>query len=81
MNKEEINKPTDIEPIDPKINVSINQYNLQGKFIKTFESLQEAATEAHITTSEITMCLNGTFKSCAGYQWRKKAIEGVQPVV
>lgn len=70
MNKEEVNKQ-DIEPVTEVIQVSVNQYGLDGKFIKTFDSMSEAAAEVNITTSEITMCLIGVIKTAGGYQWRK----------
>lgn len=46
----------------------INQYDLKGNYIKTWNSVAEAQKE--IGSSHIWQCLNGTFKQTKGYIWR-----------
>jgi len=48
----------------------VNQYDLNGKFIKTFESLTEAAKSAKISRTMILLCCKAMRHSGAGYQWR-----------
>lgn len=48
----------------------VNQYSLDGKFIKTFQSIKSANQECHIVAGEISEACNGKFKSAGGYMWR-----------
>lgn len=48
----------------------VSQYTLNGKFIKTYISIQEAANENRLTCSLISACLHGKQKMSGGYQWR-----------
>lgn len=60
INCHEQSDPKSIEKIDPNT----------LKVIKTYLSIQEAADENQVNHSAITMALNGTHKSCAGYYWK-----------
>lgn len=68
-------RPPDIEPYlgKPCIKgkVPVNQYGLDGKWIKTFESIWDAHKSTHIHTSSISACCKGRYKTAGGYQWRK----------
>lgn len=49
----------------------INQYDLQGNYIKTYNSILEATllfTNKH--SSNISQCLNGKINTAYGYIWR-----------
>lgn len=48
----------------------VNQYNLQGKFLMTFESLNEAARQTGTSQPKITEVCRGRRKSAGEYQWR-----------
>ena len=48
------------------------QYSVNGKFIKEYGSLGEAAKSVNRTTSAITMCCKGKTKVTAGYKWEYK---------
>ena len=50
--------------------VSINQYDKEGNFIKTFGSISVAAEEVGCQKSGIVFCLKGRLKSSAGYVWK-----------
>lgn len=53
--------------------LSVRQYSLDGKYIKTFPSLASAAKEIGIThsqTSDISKCSKGKSKYAHGYIWR-----------
>lgn len=49
---------------------SIEQYDLQGNFIKTWNSLADASNCLHISRGTLCSCLKGNIKSCGGYQWK-----------
>lgn len=55
LNKEKFNKP-------------INQYDLNGNFIKTWESINEAIR--FYNNKAIEFCCKGKRKSASGYQWK-----------
>lgn len=46
----------------------IAQYDLDGTFIKTWDSILDAERELNI--SNITAALSGRYHICGGYQWR-----------
>ena len=52
--------------------VKINQYDLEGNFIKQFNSLTEAATAYGITSSNISVAAQHKYnrKTAGGYIWK-----------
>lgn len=48
----------------------INQYELDGTFIRTWHGIREAARELRVNRSGITNCLSGKKPSAFGYQWK-----------
>lgn len=50
----------------------INQYNLDWTFIKTFESLQEAAKNFNWNPSNIMCCCKWIYKTSYWYNWKYK---------
>lgn len=55
---------------DSKKAISVDQFDLEGKLIKTFGSIADAATELGCQRSGICFCLKGRIKSSAGYVWK-----------
>ena len=53
-------------------NVKIVQYDLQGNFIKEWDSITEAETHLGIFDSGIVRCCQGKQKQCGGYVWKYK---------
>ena len=51
---------------------SIEQYDLEGNFIKTWDSLADASNELNISRGTLCSCLKGAIKSCGGFQWKYK---------
>lgn len=49
---------------------SVNQYDKKGNFIKTFDSVSNAAKEMECTVGAISNCCLGRTKTSMGYQWR-----------
>ncbi len=47
----------------------VNQYDLQGNFIKTWNSTREAEREMGAEHSKISKCCNGKQKTTKGYIW------------
>ena len=60
----------------------IYQYSKDGKFIKSYNSLKDAATELNILSSCITHCANGNkkFPSYGGFIWRYEKLKSVDKV-
>ena len=56
--------------IQEKLGTKINQYDLDGNFIKTWNSISLAAKDLSITNSSIHSCCNNKIKSYKGYIWR-----------
>lgn len=48
---------------------AVNMYELDGTFIKSFDSMAEAESETHISHSHISQCCNQKRKSTGGYRW------------
>lgn len=51
---------------------SINQYDKNNKFIKTYESLRDASRKLNIPHNNISYALNNKIKSAGGYIWKYK---------
>ena len=52
------------------IKKSVKQYDLNGNFIKEYESLVEAARQTGSMDSKITLCCQGKRQSHNNFQWR-----------
>ena len=48
----------------------VNQYTLDGEFVKTWSSATEAAKELGIQKSSISQCINGKRYIAGGFAWR-----------
>lgn len=48
----------------------VNQYDLQGNFIKTWDSISEIEKEYNVTHTAIRFCCLNKIKTCKGYIWR-----------
>ncbi|MBN1181806.1 MAG: hypothetical protein JXB49_05920 [Bacteroidales bacterium] len=68
-------RPPDIEPYSvkqwKKPKVPVNQYDFDGHYIETYESMWEASKETGATASSISACCKGKYKSAGGFMWRK----------
>ncbi|PCI27771.1 hypothetical protein COB55_05180 [Candidatus Wolfebacteria bacterium] len=51
---------------------SINQYDMEGNFIKEWESIKEAGDSLRVTPENIGKVCNGSNKTAAGYIWKYK---------
>lgn len=47
----------------------VNQYDLNGNYIKTYSSLNKASKELNISNN-IYLCCTGKIKTCGGYIWK-----------
>lgn len=63
------------------LNKKINQYTLDGQFIKTWESITSAEAEYNLTS--ISNNLRGVSKYCGDYQWKyyNGSVENIDPVI
>ena len=52
----------------------INQYALNGKFIKQWNSLSDASRNLRISVSGISACCRNINKTCGGYIWRYEEV-------
>lgn len=48
----------------------VNQYDLNGNFLKTFNTVSDAAKEVGCVVSAISNCCLGRTKTSMGFQWR-----------
>lgn len=48
----------------------INQYTLEGKFIKTWDAIRDAERELNIPATLISCCCKGKYKTVHGFIWR-----------
>lgn len=53
-----------------KHGIKTNQYDLEGNFIKTWNSAREASKYYNIDEGNITQCCRKRSKSCNGFIWR-----------
>jgi len=67
---------------NPRSQIPIAQYTLDGIFIQQFPSGKEASEKTGILASNISMCVNNNTRSrhAGGYQW-KKVIGGVLMII
>lgn len=52
----------------------INQYDLQGNFIKEWDCSKDIERQLHFPSSTIRACCNGKFKTSHNYIWKYKDI-------
>jgi hypothetical protein len=55
--------------------IPVFQYNLEGTFIKQWESAKVAGRTLNIDPGDITSCRRGVKKSAGGFIWKEKKIE------
>lgn len=65
--KEYLNKPVKINHTTAR---KVNQYDLDGNFIRTWNSISEAANELKIQSSKITCVCKGTRNKTGGFKWK-----------
>lgn len=57
--------------VSPKHSICIDQYTLDGKFVKTYPSLYTAARENGLHQPNITNCIKSGNRTSGGYIWVK----------
>lgn len=57
---------------------AIIQYDLQGNFIKEWNSLTIACKELHYNINYISLCCNNKRKSYNGYKWKFKEVKDAE---
>lgn len=73
-----IKKKDNLDISSEKLKVEINQYGLDDKYIKTFNSITEAAEELNVNRQGIVACLNNRSKTAYGYKWKYKNTKEVR---
>ena len=58
----------------------ILQYNLNGEFIKMWDSISQASKAIGCSESTLASCLHGRIKSCKGFMWKYYDVEIVQNI-
>lgn len=53
-----------------KLSKKVDQYNLDGSFIQTFESVKDAARYAKVDTTAIRRVCQNKQKTSAGFIWK-----------
>ena len=49
----------------------IDQYDIQGNFIKTWNNIKTAGSDLNIKTGSITNCIKGVYKTAGGFIWKR----------
>lgn len=64
--------PKFVEPYEDSRIISVNQYDMKGNLIKTFNSIMDVEIDLGLNRSNITQCCKRTYgyQSVGGYQWR-----------
>lgn len=65
------NYGTKIKRQAEKIQTPVSQYDMKGKYIKTYKSIKQAYEETGIDKTGISMCSRGLLKTSGGYIWKK----------
>lgn len=50
----------------------VDQYTIDGEYVKTWESASDAARELGVYKQSISLCCKGRYKSAGGYVWKLK---------
>lgn len=61
---------TAIQRRTKKISKRVNQYDLSGNFIKTWDSMREIERKTNIHNQQISLCCLGKRKKAGGFIWR-----------
>lgn len=61
-NQENVKHAYKIGLAKSKNKIKVNQYDLNGKFIKQYNSLTEASKQSRVSISKISTCINGKYK-------------------
>ena len=48
----------------------VNQYDLQGNYIKTWDCIKDASNELNIRNYSISLCCKGKYKNVGGFKWK-----------
>ena len=56
------------------------QYSLEGKYLKTYQSITKAAIAVKINPGTLLSCLNKQQKTCANFQWSYEKLEFLKPI-
>lgn len=67
-----IKSPAHRENLSKAKSIPVIQYDLQGNFIKEWNSAKQAGTELKIDASDICSCRRGKRKSVGGFVWKYK---------
>lgn len=51
--------------------IKVKQYTINGEFVKEYNSMKEAGEAVNMTYRNISKCINGKQKTCAGFKWIK----------
>lgn len=68
--KDNINYGTGNERRAKKLSVAIDQFDLDGNFIRTWQGAREVEKELGYKNSSISKCLNGKYKTAYNFIWK-----------
>ena len=64
------NYGTRIQRVSKALGIPVDQYSLNGEFIKTWDSANEASKKLSIYSASITRVCKGENKTAGGYKWQ-----------
>jgi len=59
--------------------IPVHKYDLNGMYIKSYDSITEASIENECQRSKISSCCIGNRKSCGGFMWSYKKEDCLKP--
>lgn len=68
----DVDGDSEISPVKYKSKRLVDQFTLEGIYIKSFLSVSEASKEINSNSTNISKCCNGKRKSAGGYLWKYK---------
>lgn len=51
-------------------NTNVEMYNLDGAFLKKFDSVKEAVEETGLNSANLILCCQGKRNHCGGFSWK-----------
>ena len=65
-------KKNQAEAVRKTLSKPVNQYTLDGEYVKTWESATDAARELGLSQGHISSCCNGKRENAGGFIWKLK---------
>ncbi len=62
----------------PRLNGSVHQFDLTGKYLKTYSSIKEASKLSGVSSGHISSVISGKEVQASGYQWKTGDLSNIK---